>query len=139
MQQPQQHPGQSLSPLGKLALGSRSSLVLTPASATSPLPPVGEDEDAPSLSSVRFADTRNGSVHSHSHSHGHGTASVSGGQGNGQGAPLPVPDPDIAALERELGDIRTRRAQVTARYEARLEYLRAKLKSAEMKERLMRK
>ncbi|EIN12706.1 hypothetical protein PUNSTDRAFT_118426 [Punctularia strigosozonata HHB-11173 SS5] len=57
---------------------------------------------------------------------------------------IPVPgtreDPDeYAALEAEMSDIRKRRAEVTARYETRLEFLRAKLKSAEMHEKLLRK
>ncbi|KAF7965703.1 hypothetical protein HWV62_9809 [Athelia sp. TMB] len=48
-------------------------------------------------------------------------------------------DADIIALEGELNDIRKRRGEVTARYEARLEYLRAKLKGAELHEKLLRK
>lgn len=52
-----------------------------------------------------------------------------------------VPDDDISlsALENELSDIRRRRGEVTARYQARLEYLRAQLRAAELKEKLMRK
>lgn len=52
-----------------------------------------------------------------------------------------VPDDDasISALEGELSDIRRRRGEVTARYQARLEYLRAQLRGAELKEKLMRK
>lgn len=56
--------------------------------------------------------------------------------------PSPGPDHDdaeIVALEAELADIRKRRGEVTARYETRLEYLRAKLKSAELHEKLLRK
>ncbi|PCH40172.1 hypothetical protein WOLCODRAFT_136703 [Wolfiporia cocos MD-104 SS10] len=48
-------------------------------------------------------------------------------------------DEDIKALETELADIRRRRTEVTARYEARLEYLRARLKGAELREKLLRK
>lgn len=48
-------------------------------------------------------------------------------------------DADIIVLEGELNDIRKRRGEVTARYEARLEYLRAKLKGAELHEKLLRK
>jgi hypothetical protein len=48
-------------------------------------------------------------------------------------------DEEYAALESEMGDIRRKRGEVTARYDARLEYLRARLKGAEMKERLLRK
>jgi hypothetical protein len=86
---PAASPQTSLSPLGRLAVGSRSSVVLP----TTPLAPVGEDDD----------------------------------------------DSELAALERELADVRARRAQVAARYDARLELLRARLKSAELRERLLRK
>ena len=48
-------------------------------------------------------------------------------------------DDDIVALEAEMADIRKRRAEVTARYEARLEYLRARLKGAELRERLLKR
>jgi hypothetical protein len=52
-----------------------------------------------------------------------------------------VPDDDvsIAVLENELSDIRRRRGEVMARYQARLEYLRAQLRGAEMREKLMRR
>lgn len=39
----------------------------------------------------------------------------------------------------EMEDIRRRREEVQSRYGARLDYLRAKLKSAELHEKLMRK
>jgi len=42
-------------------------------------------------------------------------------------------------LEGELEDIRRRREDVNHRYEARLEYLRAKLKGAQLHEKLMRR
>lgn len=48
-------------------------------------------------------------------------------------------DDDILALEAEMADIRKRRAEVTARYEARLEYLRARLKGAELREKLLKR
>jgi hypothetical protein len=41
--------------------------------------------------------------------------------------------------ENEIEDIRRRREEVSVRYEARLEYLRAKLKGAQLHEKLMRK
>ncbi|KAG1743293.1 uncharacterized protein EDB91DRAFT_1247377 [Suillus paluster] len=52
-----------------------------------------------------------------------------------------VPDDDasILALESELSDIRRRRGEVTARYQSRLEYLRAQLRGAELREKLMRR
>ena len=42
-------------------------------------------------------------------------------------------------IENEIEDIRRRREEVGVRYEARLEYLRAKLKGAQLHEKLMRK
>lgn len=39
----------------------------------------------------------------------------------------------------EMEDIRRRREEVSVRYEARLEYLRAKLKGAQLHEKLLRK
>ena len=42
-------------------------------------------------------------------------------------------------LEEEMADIRRRREEVSMRYEARLEYLRAKLKGAQLHEKLMNK
>ncbi|KAF8584713.1 hypothetical protein K439DRAFT_1660643 [Ramaria rubella] len=48
-------------------------------------------------------------------------------------------DPVLHALETELADIRRRKADVATRYERRLDFLRAKLKSAEIRERLIKK
>lgn len=61
------------------------------------------------------------------------------GSGLGSGQTDQTDDADIIALEAELADIRKRRGEVTARYETRLEYLRAKLKGAELHEKLLRK
>lgn len=47
--------------------------------------------------------------------------------------------PEMHALEAELFDIRRRRQEVTARYQDRVEYLRAQLKGAELREKLLRK
>ena len=47
-------------------------------------------------------------------------------------------DEDLAALEAEMGEIRRRRAEVMGRYEERLGYLRAKLKGAELHEKLLK-
>jgi hypothetical protein len=46
---------------------------------------------------------------------------------------------DAFVLDKELSDIRRRREEVLDRYEARLDYLRAKLKGAEIHEKLLRK
>lgn len=42
-------------------------------------------------------------------------------------------------VETEMEDIRRRREEVSKRYEARLEYLRAKLKGAQLHEKLVKK
>lgn len=47
-------------------------------------------------------------------------------------------DPEQAALETGLDDIRRKRATVVSRYDKRLEYLRARLRSAELHERLLK-
>jgi hypothetical protein len=46
---------------------------------------------------------------------------------------------DEARLEDEMDEIRRRREEVSGRYEARLEYLRAKLKGAQLHEKLLKK
>lgn len=46
---------------------------------------------------------------------------------------------DPEDVETEMEDIRRRREEVRQRYDARLEYLRAKLKGAQLHEKLMRK
>jgi hypothetical protein len=48
-------------------------------------------------------------------------------------------DGDIIALEAEMAEIRRRRTEVMGRYEERLGYLRAKLKGAELHEKLLRR
>ncbi|EGN98022.1 hypothetical protein SERLA73DRAFT_169105 [Serpula lacrymans var. lacrymans S7.3] len=48
-------------------------------------------------------------------------------------------DDEFSALEAELTEIRRRRKEVTARYQGRLEYLRAQLKGAELREKLQKK
>ena len=46
---------------------------------------------------------------------------------------------DGGNIENEMEDIRRRREEVSARYDARLEYFRAKLKGAELHEKLVRR
>ncbi|ESK85007.1 hypothetical protein Moror_15745 [Moniliophthora roreri MCA 2997] len=46
---------------------------------------------------------------------------------------------DELGFDAEMDDIRRRREEVSQRYEARLDYLRAKLKGAQLHEKLMRK
>jgi len=48
-------------------------------------------------------------------------------------------DPALQALENDMADIRRRREEVIARYEARLDLLRVKLKGAEMHEKLLKR
>jgi len=52
---------------------------------------------------------------------------------------VPNQDPALQALENDMADIRRRREEVVARYEARLEFLRVKLKGAEMHEKLLKR
>jgi len=52
---------------------------------------------------------------------------------------VPEDDISISVLENELSDIRHRRGEVMARYQERLEFLRAQLRGAELREKLMRK
>jgi hypothetical protein len=96
--------------LGHLGVGSSSSVNLTRSTGHLPLSALAESEIVDRRS---FAEARSGLG--------------------------PEDDADIVALELELADIRKRRGEVTARYEARLEYLRAKLKGAELHEKLLRK
>ena len=63
-----------------------------------------------------------------------GSTSSAGKRGPGQ-----IDDEELTMMEAELADIRRRRAEVTARYESRLEYLRARLKGAELREKVRRK
>ncbi|KAF8517359.1 hypothetical protein BU17DRAFT_66929 [Hysterangium stoloniferum] len=50
-----------------------------------------------------------------------------------------VPDPGLHILEVELEEVRRRRTEMALRYERRLDFLRAKLKSAEIREKLSRR
>lgn len=54
-----------------------------------------------------------------------------------QGSTTLDEDLEMTALESELLDIRRRRQAVTTRYQVRLEYLRAQLKGAELREKLL--
>jgi hypothetical protein len=47
--------------------------------------------------------------------------------------------PMLGQGENDMEDIRRRREEVSKRYEARLEYLRAKLKGAQLHEKLLKK
>ncbi|CAE6421005.1 unnamed protein product [Rhizoctonia solani] len=53
-------------------------------------------------------------------------------------ADVNLDDPETAQLHKEMEEIRRRRAQVAHRYETRLEMLRVKLKSAELRDKVAR-
>ena len=62
------------------------------------------------------------------------------GSGSKRGlGPGQIDEEELMMMEAELADIRRRRAEVTGRYEARLEYLRARRKGAELREKILRK
>ena len=73
------------------------------------------------------------------------TRSEVGSTGSGSGSKraasvaAAIDDEELMSMEHELADIRRRRAEVMGRYEGRLEYLRARLKGAELREKIMRK
>ncbi|KAJ8691117.1 hypothetical protein PTI98_010716 [Pleurotus ostreatus] len=50
-----------------------------------------------------------------------------------------LPEDDVPSVTDEMDEIKRRREEVAARYEARLEYLQAKLKGAQLHEKLLRK
>jgi len=101
-------------PSGRLKLGSTSSVNLTRSTGHLPLATVAETD---------------GPRRSHS-------------------PPPPLPDKSLLSPSRpsiqhntvgdEMADIQRRRAEVNARYDARLEYLRARLKGAELREKVLK-
>lgn len=115
--------------LGRLGLASSSSLNLRGSSSNLPLATVSES-GTPYVSSPLKSATSSRPPAT--------PLSASGSQYSGSVKNLGDED-DILALEAEMADIRKRRAEVTARYEARLEYLRARLKGAELREKLMKR
>lgn len=114
-------------PPGRLTFGSTSSLNLRGSTSHLPLAPVSETEPSSQLPPPRriWEDIV--------------PKSPGGSQYSGSVRPSGSEDDDISALEAEMADIRRRRAEVTARYQARIEYLRARLKSAELREKLLRR
>ncbi|EUC63463.1 hypothetical protein RSOL_491380, partial [Rhizoctonia solani AG-3 Rhs1AP] len=59
-------------------------------------------------------------------------------EGHGPAAGMNADDPETTQLHKEMEEIRRRRAQVAQRYETRLEMLRVKLKSAELRDKVAR-
>lgn len=110
--------------LGRLGVGSTSSVNLARSATHLPLPPVAEGDGRESLDTTHP---------SGSQLYGRPLTMVSSGSRD------VADDSEIAALEVEMADIRRRRTEVVGRYEERLEYLRAKLKGAELHEKLLRR
>ncbi|KAI0712278.1 hypothetical protein C8Q76DRAFT_734074 [Earliella scabrosa] len=132
---------------GHLALGSSSSVNLARSTGHLPLETVEETEGRP----ARQAKSRNGSTRRDSRWAETSVGSVVGSPispsarsdvgstGSGKRGAGQIDDEELVSIEAELADIRRRRAEVTARYEGRLEYLRARLKGAELREKILRK
>ncbi|KAG8690371.1 hypothetical protein FRC11_012057 [Ceratobasidium sp. 423] len=59
-------------------------------------------------------------------------------EGHSQPTDTNMDDPETAQLHKEMEELRRRRAQVAQRYETRLEMLRVKLKSAELRDKVAR-
>ncbi len=117
------------SSLGRLWSGSSSSVNLTRSTGHLPLEPVAEGDGHESVEShVRHlhVDTSPSALL--------GTTAVSLRKNGVVGD-----EGDLIALEAEMAEIRRRRAEVMGRYDERLGYLRAKLKGAELHEKLLRR
>lgn len=108
----------------RYAFGSTSSVNLTGSSRHLPLATVSEHEVPYISSPMKLGDPK---------------SKLREASSTSNGSVKNLRAEDIAALEVEMADIRRRRAEVTARYEARLEYLRARLKGAELHEKLMKR
>ncbi|CDO76084.1 hypothetical protein BN946_scf184649.g10 [Trametes cinnabarina] len=127
-----------------LGLGSSSSVNLARSTGHLPLETVEETEgNPPQRRTVRKRDSRWTETASMGSSNPISpvTRSDAGSTGTGgrRGAAAQLDDEELVSMEAELADIRRRRAEVTARYESRLEYLRARLKGAELREKVLRK
>ncbi|KAI0304408.1 hypothetical protein B0F90DRAFT_1705496 [Multifurca ochricompacta] len=116
------------SSLGRLWVGSSSSVNLTRSAGHLPLAPVAEGDSRESIEGhIRHPHLDNSS------SVLFRSTSVSFRKNEVIGD-----EEDITALEGEMTEIRRRRAEVMGRYDERLGYLRAKLKGAELHEKLLR-
>lgn len=131
-----------------LGLASSSSVNLARSTGHLPLETVEEAEGRPLRSApVRSAGSKrdsrwvdSSSVHSGSVVSPTARSDAgSTGTGSRRAGPGQVDEDELVSMEAELADIRRRRAEVTARYESRLEYLRARLKGAELREKVLRK
>ena len=111
------------SSLGRLWAGSSSSVNLTRSTGHLPLAPVAEGDSRESVEGHvhhLYIDTTPSTLVGRKHK-------VIGDEG------------DMMALESEMAEIRRRRTEVMGRYDERLGYLRAKLKGAELHEKLLRR
>ncbi|GBE84872.1 hypothetical protein SCP_0700520 [Sparassis crispa] len=117
-----------------VGLASSSSVNLARSTGHLPLATVAETEGKASNSSRTSGTGKNWLDAS-----ADGLPASASGQSTAGKATGAEEDEEIQAMEAELTDIRKRRAGVTARYEARLEYLRARLKGAELREKILRK
>ncbi|KAH9065401.1 hypothetical protein EDB87DRAFT_1784500 [Lactarius vividus] len=118
------------SSLGRLWAGSSSSVNLTRSTGHLPLAPVAEGDSRESVEGhVRHLhiDTTPSALLGTTTPVSSRKHEVVGDEG------------DILALETEMVEIRRRRAEVMGRYDERLGYLRAKLKGAELHEKLLRR
>ncbi|KAI9512429.1 hypothetical protein F5148DRAFT_902383 [Russula earlei] len=116
------------SSLGRLLSGSSSSINLIRSTSHLPLAPVAEGDNPNSMEAHHrhlHLDTSSALLRSTPAS-----PRKNGAMGD---------DWNITELEAEMAEIRRRRAEVMARYEERLGYLRAKLKGAELHEKLLRR
>ncbi|KZV76210.1 hypothetical protein PENSPDRAFT_747901 [Peniophora sp. CONT] len=125
--------GHGMSRLGRLAAagGSSSSLNLRGSSAHLPLAPVRERD------STELPSSFGATLSLDTDAEGLGLGLSPGGEGGRRGRA--EDGEEVEAAAREVADIRRRRAEVVGRYEERIEYLRAKLKGAELHEKLLRK
>jgi len=117
------------SSLGRLWAGSSSSVNLTRSTGHLPLAPVAEGDTRESV---------DGHVH---HLRIDTTPSALAGTPPASSRKHKVfgDEGDMMELESEMAEIRRRRAEVMGRYDERLGYLRAKLKGAELNEKLLRR
>ena len=137
---------------GHLGFASSSSVNLARSTGHLPLETVEETEGGgvprPKLSTSRsgsmrrdsrWADSGIGSPVSPSSRSEVGSTGSGSRRGHGAAVAAAIDEEELTSMETELADIRRRRAEVTGRYEARLEYLRARLKGAELREKILRK
>ena len=121
-------PSSSTSVIGRLGSASSSSLNLSRSASHLPLATVAEGDGRESVDGHRaWPGLSAPAGHAKSASVTPRSATSAAGD-----------DAELAALEVEMADIRRRRTEVVGRYEERLEYLRAKLKGAELHEKLLR-